>query len=108
MIFLKELSFSSFNDAYETYNKHYKPTKLEDFLKATLSGHCENYKIKDIIDNPPENLDTARLLAKTPAEAYPPNNRPRGADDINSVVYHMIGPAFFLSPNFSKSFFPSS
>lgn len=30
-----------------------------------------------------------RLLAKTIEEAYPPNNRPRGIEDIKLVKYHM-------------------
>jgi hypothetical protein len=97
MIFNKELSFTTFNDAYQTYKNHYDKTiKLEDFLNATINGSCETYKIKDIISNPPENLSVARLLAKTPEDAYRDTSKetsrcddnPRG-NDVASVKYHM-------------------
>lgn len=64
MHFIKELSFSSFNDAWETYNTHYKK-----FLEATCQGEYKTYKIKDLINNPPDNLDINRLLAKSVNEA---------------------------------------
>jgi hypothetical protein len=92
MQFIQQLSFSSFNDAWETYNTHYHKISLDDFYHATQQGYYINYNIKDIINIPPDNLDVDRLLAKTVEEAYPVTNRPRGIDDIKSVKYHMKSP----------------
>lgn len=89
MQFIKQLSFSSFNDAYETYKTHYHKLNLETFLLATRQGEYKTYKIKDMINHPPDNLDVARLLGNNVEEAYPLNNRPRGIEDIKSVKHHM-------------------
>ena len=51
---------------WQTYHNHYLKISLEKLLKATSEGEYVNYKIKDLIDNPPENLNVTRLYAKTP------------------------------------------
>ena len=100
MHFINELSFTSFNDAWETYNTHYKNISLKKFLEATSQGEYKIYKIKDLINHPPDNLDINRLLAKSVNEAYPENNRPRGQNDLKSVKYHMrskcVSPLFMI------------
>lgn len=71
------------------FDAHYKKISLQSFLEATKQGEYKTYKIKDLIDHPPDNLNINRLLAKSVAEAYPPHDRPRGSQDIKSVKYHM-------------------
>lgn len=85
MQFNNQLSFSSFNDAYQTFVNYYDKISLEKFLAATEQGQYVFYKISDIINNPPDNLDIKRLSGSP----YPPNDRPRGIEDIKSVKYHM-------------------
>ena len=82
MQFTNQLSFASFNDAWETYNTHYHGNNLKRFLEASKQGEYKTYKIKDLINHPPDNLNVNRLLAKSIDEAYPPEDRPRGINDI--------------------------
>lgn len=89
---MQELSFSCFNDSWQTFNKHFNTKKeitCEQFINACRKGMYTTYKLKDLIDDPPENLSIKRLLAKNINEAYPLNDRPRGIEDIKSVKYHM-------------------
>lgn len=93
MNFTKELSFSSFNDAWLTYKNHFNHNaSLEKFLTATSNAECTSYKIKDIIALEPLNLNLDRLNAETPEEAYPIDDRPRGINDIKSIKYHQTHP----------------
>lgn len=84
----KELLFSTFVDSWYTYHNHFnKNISLDHFLAASTKGKIIYYKIKDLINNPPLNLNKSRLEAKTIDEAY--SDKPRGLNDIKSVKYHM-------------------
>ena len=89
-----DITFPVFNDAWHTWNTFYRKStnpkiKLEQFMNKAAEGHYKILKLsyfkKDLI----ENLSTDRIQAKTITEAYPPNDRPRGIKDVQSVKYHM-------------------
>jgi hypothetical protein len=85
-----EISFSCFNDAWKTYSTHYNKNNitLEKFLERASNGKYKSVPIRGLLKDPPENLSTDRLLAKSIKEAYP-SPSPRGPADAASVKYHM-------------------
>jgi hypothetical protein len=87
-----EISFSSFNDAWMTFNTHYNNSNvtLEQFLMATKKGNYVMWNFADLINNNVENMSIKRLYAPSIYEAYPLDDRPRGMNDIESVKFHII------------------
>lgn len=79
----KELA--SLPDALQTFNTHFckKDFELNNFSRYERVQYslenCENLL----------NLDSTRLKASCPEQAYPATNRPRGIQDILSVKYHV-------------------
>lgn len=91
MQFSDELSFNTFSDAWQTFKTYFNDGSItfEQFYNATMERKLISRTIKDLIDNPPENIALNRIRAKSATDAYPENNRPRGLADIKSVQYHM-------------------
>jgi hypothetical protein len=93
MQFSEHVSFPVFNDAWETWNRHfrkrYRPKLgLVQFHKIGLQGRYETISLADAKKGDIENLAIERLKAASVQEAY--SDRPRGGvTDIQSVRYHM-------------------
>lgn len=52
--------------------------------------HDAKFKMETVAEvSKYHNVAVDRLLAKSPEEAYPKSDRPRGKKDIDSVEYHM-------------------
>jgi hypothetical protein len=94
MNWLNEVTLSVFNDAWETFNNNFNTerVKFDEFYAQARNGEYIMMSVKRLTELSPENISLKRLNAKTPAEAYPPNDRPRGDADLKSVRYHMTHP----------------
>ncbi len=90
------VSNETLSDSWGTWNTHYREStkpeiNYEAFSKAVAHG---TYKLITIAEFLSMNVENHRLAkypnAKTAEEAYPPNDRPRGRDDIQSVNYFVM------------------
>ncbi len=87
-----EITFSVFNDAWHTWNTHFRKeidSKIREkqFMNLVSEGIFITMKINDFKTGDIENVNSNRLKAKTASQAYPPNDRPRGAKDISSIKW---------------------
>lgn len=91
MQFSEDLSFQTFNDSWQTFNNYFNDGSVtfEQFYRATKGRKLVVKLLRDIIKEPPENVSVDRIRAKSIAEAYPENDRPRGDADITSVQHQM-------------------
>ena len=91
MNWLDEVTLSVFNDAWMTYDNNFNTTrvKFDEFYAIARKGEYIMMSIRQLTSLSPENMSVDRLNASTPAEAYPPGDRPRGDADLKSVRYHM-------------------
>ena len=58
---------------------------LDRFLRAVRSGKYRDMAVADFAAMEPMNASARRLGARTAAAAYPPDDRPRGGEDLASV-----------------------
>ena len=102
-------SDKTIKDAWETWNllrvkinPQLIPT-FSSFKKLLEKSKCITKNISDV--EPMENTRLEKYRhATTAEEAYPPNDRPRGQKDIDSVNYHIktqepISPIIVISVN---------
>lgn len=78
------------NDAYHTWNKHYRNEMnpridKNRFKQLVKKGRYLEIPLKYLIDHPIENLNLKRVSASSVSRAYPVKDRPRGEKDLQSV-----------------------
>lgn len=92
MQFTEEVSFSSFNDAWETWDTHFRrvqapKVKLEQFRNLAAQGNYRQLPLSQFKSGTVKNVAVERLMARTPSDAYP--DKPRGVADLRSIQYQM-------------------
>jgi hypothetical protein len=89
MNWLDEVTVSVFNDAWKTLTTHFRAdVTLEHWLTSVRQGEYKMFTVRALIALGCENLAAGRLEAESAAKAYPPADRPRGAEDLKSIKYH--------------------
>ena len=98
------IDISTFNNAYETYKKHFKnkyskTLSFMNFYKQTLTAKYKYYTIKELKNMDIKNLNYDRLK-KDINETY--KDEPRGKDDIKSIKYsinNIVSPICIMKIN---------
>ena len=92
---LRHPSDKTIKDAWKTWDTNFSKKinpklipNLSSFKKLLKKSNCITKNISDIESMKNSRLDKYRH-ARTAEEAYPPNDRPRGQKDIDSVNYHI-------------------
>jgi hypothetical protein len=88
-----EINLSTFWDSWWTYRENYMGKNnnliltLDEFAKKCINDSTyKDMSIQTLLDDyETHNIGKHRLNANTPEEAYPPNDRPRGQKDIETI-----------------------
>lgn len=88
----KCIDLVTFNDSWGTWNSFFREKinpniDFDVFYNLAIKAQYKVISVNEYISLNPDNGGLHRLKAKTAEEAY--KDKPRGENDIKSVLYHM-------------------
>lgn len=103
MKFAKKADEETITNAWSTWKAicHGARVTLDEFRAKVAATDAVTMAVEELLALEPVNLGATRMSGRTPEEAYPLGDRPRGDEDIRTVrklmrMRRAISPAIFM------------